>query len=115
MTQAEILKYENDKKSAATAYLLWFFLGGIGVHRFYFGDTGGGIVGIVLTIFSIGVLVSGVYSASGPEMIFGIACFVIHGIWLSIEIFTIPEEIRKRNNELLASLNAVAVLPVLEA
>ncbi len=30
--------YDNQKKSYITAYILWLFLGIIGVHRFYVGD-----------------------------------------------------------------------------
>lgn len=30
-------EYENQKKSMVVAYLLWFFLGGLGGHRFYIG------------------------------------------------------------------------------
>lgn len=31
-------------KSKTTAYLLWFFLGGLGIHKFYLGKHGMGIV-----------------------------------------------------------------------
>jgi TM2 domain-containing membrane protein YozV len=49
--------------SPVAAYLLWFFLGGFGAHRFYFGRAGSGgamlglLVGsILLTPFLIGLL-----------------------------------------------------------
>jgi TM2 domain-containing membrane protein YozV len=31
---------EKKRKNKGIAYLLWFFLGGFGGHRFYVGDTG---------------------------------------------------------------------------
>lgn len=31
-------------KSKTTAYLLWFFLGFLGIHKFYLGKTGWGIL-----------------------------------------------------------------------
>ncbi|MEO0639466.1 MAG: TM2 domain-containing protein, partial [Bacteroidota bacterium] len=31
-------------KSKTTAYLLWFFLGGLGIHKFYLGKAGAGIL-----------------------------------------------------------------------
>src|SRR5690625_7789652 len=39
---------ENQKKSMVVAYLLWFFLGGAGAHRFYIGKTGSAITMLVL-------------------------------------------------------------------
>ena len=49
-----MLRYDANRKSAGVAYLLWFFLGGLGVHRFYVGSTGVGIVYVVL--FLLGLL-----------------------------------------------------------
>ncbi|MHC4991534.1 MAG: TM2 domain-containing protein [Planctomycetota bacterium] len=50
-------------KSGAAAYLLWFFLGGFGAHRFYMGRTGSafGMMGLciasmVLSAFVIGLI-----------------------------------------------------------
>ena len=38
-------------KSTGTAYLLWFFLGALGAHKFYLNKTGMGI----LYIFTLGL------------------------------------------------------------
>ncbi|MCP3902207.1 MAG: TM2 domain-containing protein [Planctomycetes bacterium] len=53
----------NENKSTGVAYLLWFFLGGFGAHRFYCGRTGSAFgmlglsIGSVLTApFLIGLL-----------------------------------------------------------
>jgi TM2 domain-containing membrane protein YozV len=46
-----------SKKSRTVAALLAFLLGGIGVHRFYVGKTGTGILQIILTFcFGIGYI-----------------------------------------------------------
>jgi len=39
-------------KSALVGYLLWFFLGGFGAHRFYFGKTKSAIGMLCLTLGS---------------------------------------------------------------
>lgn len=42
-------------KSKTTAYLLWFFLGSLGVHKFYLDKVGWGIV-CLLTANFLGIL-----------------------------------------------------------
>lgn len=34
-----MMRFEADRKSQLVAYLLWFFLGFFGAHRFYLGHT----------------------------------------------------------------------------
>ena len=46
--------YDDVKKSAGVAYAFWFFLGGIGGHRFYLGYKGVGIA-MLLTLGGLGV------------------------------------------------------------
>lgn len=40
-----------EGKNIVLAYAIWFFLGGFGIHRFYFGRTGSGIGMLVLFLF----------------------------------------------------------------
>ena len=77
----------RPQKSLVGTYLLWFFLGGFGVHHFYTGNSGAGIamlllnvVGWVLTVFLIGWLF--------------LAVFVI---WWIIDAFLIPGYVRAAN------------------
>lgn len=46
-------EFEKKKKSKGILYLLWFFLGGIGGHRYYLGDIGRGIA-MTLTLGGLG-------------------------------------------------------------
>ena len=67
-------------KSIGLAYVLWFFFGQLGIHRFYLKRTGTGIVQLILGV--LGWILSA----------FGIG-FVLLGIlwlWLLIDIFLIP-------------------------
>jgi len=47
-------RYHNEKKSMLVAYLLWFFLGWLGFHRFYLGKPGSAILQIVLIFLAVG-------------------------------------------------------------
>ncbi len=47
---------ETSEKKRLVAFLLCFFLGGLGVHRFYVGKTGTGIAQI-LTLGGLGIWV----------------------------------------------------------
>ena len=73
-------RLSNEKKSTGVAYLVWFFLGSLGVHRFYLGRTGSGVAMLLLTVF--GVMT--VYFVIGAFLLIGV------GIWLLVDAFLIP-------------------------
>lgn len=89
-----MMQYDANKKSALVAYVLWFFLGWLGIHRFYLGQTMSGVVMLLITALSW-VL----------SLIFiGHLGFLLVGIWLFVDIFLIPGMTRRYNNGLIASL-----------
>ena len=51
---AATMAYSDRKKSGTVAWILWLFLGALGAHRYYLGNTGQG-VGMTLTFGGIGV------------------------------------------------------------
>lgn len=55
--ELSILQIELEKqgKNMTLAYVLWFFLGGIGIHRFYVGDTKTGILMLCLNWLTCGL------------------------------------------------------------
>lgn len=61
----------GQAKSTGIAYLLWFFLGALGVHKFYLGRIGMGFA----YLFTLGFL----------------------GIGLLIDLFTLPAQTRQAN------------------
>lgn len=67
----------NRGKNPVIAWLLWFFLGLLGAHRFYFGKIGTGILMILLTF-----------------------CFGIGTIWWIIDAFRINSWIRQNHEEI---------------
>ena len=79
----------NDKKSTGVAYLLWFFLGGFGAHRFYLGTTGSAVIQLIL--FIGGWLTLIVY--------IGAILLIALGIWLIVDAFLIPGIVEQHTNE----------------
>ena len=72
-------------KETWVAYVLWFFLGFLGVHKFYLGKIGWGI----LYLLTCGI--------------FGIGWF--------IDLFTLPWQVRRANEE-MGSILAGALRPI---
>jgi len=85
------------EKSIGTAYLLWFFLGGFGAHRFYLGFPVSGAVQMILWPVCYMMTIAGKFGAVFPMM--------IGGLWILIDAFLIPGLARQANEK--ARRNAV--------
>jgi TM2 domain-containing membrane protein YozV len=90
-----VLAYDANKKSAGIAYLLWFFLGYLGAHRFYLGRTGTAVTILLLT--GVGILLSAVF--------IGLFVLVVLAIWLLVDVFLIPGMVRQYNNNLIQMMS----------
>ncbi len=91
---ARLMQYDAAKKSAVVAYLLWFFLGGLGVHRFYLGRTGSGIAMAVISVLSWITVYIGI----------GFIGLAVIGIWWLVDAFLIPGITTQANQELATRL-----------
>ncbi|TQS73953.1 TM2 domain-containing protein [Rhodobacteraceae bacterium] len=74
----------NEKKSALIAYLLWFFLPMLGVHRFYLDRWLSGLV--MLALFGIGTALA--------VILIGYIPLAVVGLWWLIDALLIPGMIR---------------------
>lgn len=74
-------------KQTWLAYILWFFLGWLGIHKFYVGKTGMGILYIVLN------------GAAWVTSFFFMGWFfwLPWGILMLIDLFTLPRQVREAN------------------
>lgn len=85
-----MMAFESGKKSSGICYLLWFFLGGFGAHRFYLGRTRSAIAMLVISIVSW-ILIFVAIGALG---------FIVIGIWWIVDAFLIPGIVRDNNQAL---------------
>ena len=74
-------------KSTGVAYLLWFFLGGLGIHKFYLNQTALGV--LYLCLFLGGFL--------GLFIIIGVIPLLVWCILMIIDIFLIPDRVNQMN------------------
>lgn len=77
-------------KSVGVAYALWFFLGGFGAHKFYLRKTAVAIVYLALYLL---MFIISFASAFLLGWIAGVPLMIL----LFIDVFTIPNQVRKFN------------------
>ena len=73
-------RVSNEAKSTGAAYLLWFFTGGLGGHRFYLGRVGSGLFMLILFVVGWATIFFGI----------GAIPLIIVGLWALIDAFLIP-------------------------
>ena len=74
----------HDSNSIVIAYVWWFFLGGIGAHRFYLGYNGSGIA---MALLFAGSIVIGLFTLSFTIFIVGLS---ILSLWVLADAVMIP-------------------------
>ena len=90
-----MMLFEANKKSVGLAYVLWFFLGLVGGHRFYAGRAGSGVAMLVITLLSFFLM----------AVVVGFFTLAITGIWALVDAFLIGGWIRDYNNRLVVGLS----------
>ncbi len=86
-----MMRYDANKKSVIVTYLLWFFLGWFGIHRFYVGKWISGFILLALTLI-----------AGATYWIFiGMVLMAVPGLWWLIDALLIPGMVRDYNNDLV--------------
>jgi len=93
-----LMLFEANKKSVVLAYLLWWFLGWLGGHRFYTGRYVTAVIALLLWVIG-GILA---YVAIGFLLLIPAA------LWWLIDAFLIPGWIRTFNSDLAHRIGAGA-------
>jgi TM2 domain-containing membrane protein YozV len=91
-----MMAFESAKKSTGISYLLWFFFGGIGAHRFYLGRTNSAIGMVVLLVASF-IL---------SFFFIGVFGYIALLIWVIVDAFLIPGIAREYNQTLMQRIEA---------
>ncbi len=98
---------ERRKKSVALTYALWFLLSVLGVHKFYLGQIGAGLLYIIAPFLGVLALFIG-FVASIEESPNGGSVMVVSGFlgpvvyvaWWLIDLLTIPNQVNKCNENI---------------
>ena len=80
---------QAEGKNTVIAYVLWWFLGAIGVHRMYLGRTGSGVA--MLSLFIIGIVTA--------VLAVGYIFLAIVGIWWLVDGFLTYSMVKEENTE----------------
>jgi len=79
-------------KETSVAYLFAIFLGGLGIHHFYLGNTGKAVT--MLILYLLGWLTAWLF--------IGFFLWAVVGIWLIVDLFLIPGYVRAANSRVVA-------------
>ncbi|MFO1069501.1 MAG: TM2 domain-containing protein [Geminicoccaceae bacterium] len=91
LQEERLMRYDAGKRAAWLAYVLWFFLGWFGVHRFYLGRWVSGFLMLALNGISW-VL---------HFVLIGFLGFAVLGLWWLIDALLIPSMTRSYNERLI--------------
>lgn len=112
--QQEAIRKEYRKRAwhDTTAFLLCFFGGIFGAHRFYLHQYALGLLHLILPVAALVVLVGGIATGMGPAIIaiIVVILLLIALVWSLIDLFRIDDEVYAHNLKLAERLIAQAML-----
>ena len=81
------VSFGGEGKNMIIAYLLWFFLGGFGIHRFYLGKIGTGIT--QLALLAVGIVTS--------VILIGYVLLIALSIWWILDAYFVFKYVNEAN------------------
>jgi len=102
-------EFRRRKKSRVVLWLLWWFTGIIGGHRYYLGDKGRAIAQTI--VFLLSLFVATLWNAyvidtasTAEEVIFlgpaGFSLLIIPALWALVDAFFIGHRLAQKNEEI---------------
>lgn len=92
-----IMNMSIGSKSLVLAYVLWFFLGAFGIHRFYLGKTVSGIIMLMLTLVGVATSMLGI----------GLIFLFIVAVWWMLDALLIFLASKKANDKVNKAIDAL--------
>lgn len=90
------LLFNASRKSLGVSYVLWFFLGQFGAHRFYLGRTGSALAQLMMALIGWTLAIVGI----------GFLILIPLWIWVLVDAVLIPGIAQKHNLQLANQLSA---------
>jgi len=92
-----VMNMSIGSKSLVLAYVLWFFLGAFGIHRFYLGKTVTGVIMLLLTLVGVATSVLGI----------GFIFLLIVAIWWVLDALLIFLASKKANDKVNKAIDGI--------
>lgn len=87
--EARVVSMNTEGKNMLIAYLLWWFLGWAGIHRFYLGLGGSGLTQLLL--FILGWITA--------VVVVGFVLLAIWGIWWLLDAYFVQKHVIAYNQQ----------------
>jgi TM2 domain-containing membrane protein YozV len=104
-----MMRFQANQKSILISYLLWFFFGGLGGHRYYNGRIGSGLAQLALLVLGLLAELVGIATIAMQNnfvaSVGGALLLLIAGLWFLIDAFLIPGWVRGHNDLLARKLS----------
>lgn len=85
MNSSKLIRYEANKRTFQSAFILCLLFGFLGMHRFYLEKNGSGLTMLTFSVFIIGIPIS--------------------LLWAFIDLFFISLMVQEYNNELVSQID----------
>lgn len=105
---------QRRQKNTLISYLLWFFFGWTGAHKFYLGKILWGIIYLVFSLLGYSLFFGGFMAAMATDpvaaeagagaSVIGILASAGVGILLLIDLFTLPLQVKRRDKKIREQL-----------
>lgn len=101
-------------KSKGTAYILWFFLGLLGIHKFYLGKIGWGILYfLTLGIFGFGWFID-LFTLGNQVDVYNMTFLTLHQGRTNVNIIQPPQPYQQQPQQFMQPIQ-FATTPVMQA